>query len=167
MSAKLLILSALLLGAASAPLHAQPSPRMIKTFNDWGVYTYRNGSGSNCYVLTMAKDAQPTTVQHGDNFFLIAPKSSGSDLYPQAVMGYDLKEGSQMRATINGEVFLLTARGNGGWTAQESRDAALISALKSGSSMTLEAVSARGTQTRYTFSLSGVTAALAEADRCR
>jgi invasion protein IalB len=169
MSIKLFTLTALAFGAVSAPLYAQPSPTpsMVKTFQDWGVYSYRSGGSASCYALTMAKDAQPTSVQHGDNFFLVAPKSSGSGYYPQAIMGYDLREGSQMRATIDGEAFVMTAKGNGGWTAEESRDPALIAALRSGRSMTLEAMSKRGTQTRYTFSLSGITAALTEASRCR
>ena len=169
MSIKLFTLTALAFCAVSAPLQAQPgpTPSMVKSFQDWGVYSYRSGGSSNCYALTMAKEARPVSVQHGDNFFLVAPKTSGSGYYPQAIMGYDLKEGSQMRATIDGEAFLMTARGNGGWTAQESRDPALIAALKSGRSLTLEAVSKRGTETRYTFSLSGISAALTEASRCR
>jgi hypothetical protein len=166
---KLFALTALAVCGGFVTLHAQPapSPSMVKKIEDWGVYSYRSNGASTCYVLTMAKDARPSSVEHGDNFFVVAPKPSGAGYYPQAIMGYDLKEGSQMRATVDGQAFLLTARGNGGWTAEESRDAALIAALKSGSAMTLEAVSKRGTETSYTFSLSGITAALTEAGRCR
>jgi len=170
MSFKLAILTALALGAGfatTAIAQPSPSPSMVKKFEDWGVYSYRSNGSRTCYVLTMAQDARPASVQHGDNFFLVAPKPSGAGYFPQAIMGYDLNEGSQMRATVNGQRFLLTARGNGGWTAEESRDAALVAALKSGSSMTLEAVSKRGTETSYTFSLSGISAALTEAGRCR
>jgi hypothetical protein len=37
--------------------------------------------------------------------------------------------------------------------------------MKAGRSMTVNGVSSRGTQTSYTFSLSGVTAAIAAADK--
>ena len=42
----------------------------------------------------------------------------------------------------------------------------MIDAMRTGSNMTLQAVSRRGTRTSYTFSLSGVTAALNQAGQC-
>ena len=49
--------------------------------------------------------------------------------------------------------------GENAWTGSNGDDAKLIAALRAGSSATLTAVSARGTQTVDTFSLSGITAA--------
>lgn len=82
-------------------------------------------------------------------------------------MGYDLRAGSQMTVTIGDQTFAMVPKGNSGWTQQASSDAQMIAAMKSGSDMTLQAVSARGTQTSYTFSLAGVSAALEQAGQCR
>ncbi|CDN50824.1 Hypothetical protein NGAL_HAMBI2427_03300 [Neorhizobium galegae bv. orientalis] len=166
LSIKLFALSALALSTIAAPVLAQPIPSMVKKFDAWGLYSYKGDGGTTCYVLTTPTQMQPANVDHGDNFFLVAPKPSGSGFYPQAIMGYDLKGGSQMTVTVDGRTFALEPKGNSGWTKQESADAALVAAMKSGSSMTLEAVSQRGTQTSYTFSLSGVSAALTQAGRC-
>jgi hypothetical protein len=166
LSIKLSAFSALALSTLVAPVLAQPSPSMVRKFDAWGLYSYKGDSGTTCYVLTTPTQMQPASVDHGDNYFLVAPKPSGSGFYPQAIMGYDLKGGSRMTVTVDGQAFTLEPKGNSGWTQQESSDAALIAAMKSGSSMTLQAVSQRGTETSYTFSLSGVSAALTQAGRC-
>jgi len=166
MSIKPFALATLALSALSVPAFAQPSPRMVQKFNDWGLYSYQANGGTTCYVLTTPQQMRPANVDHGDNYFLVAPKPSGSGYYPQAIMGYELRNGSQMTVTIGDQNFVLMPQGNSGWTQQESNDAELIAAMKAGSQMTLEATSRRGTQTSYVFSLSGVSAALNQADRC-
>jgi invasion protein IalB len=157
------------LGLPAVPALAQPgpTPAMVRKYDDWGLYSYKSGSATTCYILTTPQQAEPESVDHGDNFFLVAPDPSGAGYYTQAIMGYDLRSGSPMTVTIDGRAFAMLPKGNSGWTAQASSDAAMIDAMKTGSAMTLQAVSGRGTETRYTFSLSGVTAALGEAGRCR
>ena len=49
---------------------------------------------------------------------------------------------------------------------EESREHDVISAIRSGSDMTVEAVSQRGTAITYTYSLNGVTAALKRMASC-
>ena len=167
MSIKLYALTAVAVTAVTSVASAQPSPNMVRKFNDWGVYSYQASGNTTCYVLTTPKDAQPASVNHGDNYFLVAPNQNGSGFYPQAVMGYNLREGSQMVLTIDGQSFVMLPKGNSGWTQEASYDAALINAMKAGSNMTLKATSQRGTSTSYTFSLSGVTAALNQAASCK
>ncbi len=140
---------------------------MVRKFNDWGLYSYKSGGATVCYVLTTPTKMLPANVTHGDNYFLVAPNSSGGGYYPQAIMGYDLRAGSQMTVTIGDQSFAMVPKGNSGWTQQASSDAQMITAMKSGSDMTLHAVSARGTQTSYTFSLAGISAALQQAASCR
>ena len=55
-----------------------------------------------------------------------------------------------------------------GFVEEPREEARLIEAMRRGATMRVEAVSSRGTNTAYTFSLSGVTAALRQAnDLCR
>ena len=166
MSVKLLALFPLAFSFAAAPAFAQAGPSMEREFDDWGLYSYNSGGAKRCYVLTTPQEELPATVSHGDNYFLVAPDPSGAGYYPQAIMGYDLRGGSQMTVTIDGQNFTMLPKGNSGWTEQASNDTAMIDAMKSGSSMTLKAISQRGTETSYTYSLSGVTAALNQAQSC-
>lgn len=167
MSFKTFALAPILAVTFALPALAQPVPTMVRQFGDWNLYSYQSGGSKSCYVLTVPKQALPASVSHGDNYFLVAPKPSGNGYYPQAIMGYDLQAGSQMIASVGDESFVMVPKGNSGWTQKEGDDAALISAMRGGAQLTLKAVSGRGTQTSYTFSLTGVSAALESAAACR
>ena len=60
---------------------------------------------------------------------------------------------------IGGNVFKLFSEGESAWTGSPSEDAKLVTALRGGSSAVITGRSARGTMTKDTFSLSGITAA--------
>jgi hypothetical protein len=167
MSIKPFALAPILVLTFALPALAQPSPTMVRQFGDWNLYSYQNGGSKNCYILTMPKQALPASVSHGDNYFLVAPKPSGTGYYPQAIMGYDVKSGSQMTVSVGDASFTMTPKGNSGWTERDGDDEALINAMRGGAQMTLKAVSGRGTETSYTFSLTGVSAALDGARACR
>lgn len=151
---------------ASTILPAQAQPVMVKTFGHWGVYSYTDNGRTACYALTVPRAMHPADVNHGRNFLLVAPKD-GDAYMPQAQLGYDLKTGSQVTATVGSEAFQMTPRGNVAWVSRENRDNAFVAAMKAGSTLTLEATSSRGTATQYAFSLTGVTAALQQAKACR
>lgn len=158
------ILAALALATTILPANAQPV--MVQTFGHWGVYSYDQNGKTACYALTMPRQMQPADVNHGNNFLLVAPKGAGGYM-PQAQMGYALKEGSEVTAKVGNEAFAMTPRGNVAWSSRENRDNALVAAMKSGATLTLQATSSRGTSTQYDFSLSGVTAALQRASACQ
>lgn len=158
-----LAVSAVLLSALSAS--AQPT--RIKQFDAWGVYSYGKGSGKSCYVLSVPTSQLPTNVNHGDNFFLVAPQSGASPFMPQAIMGYNVKEGSRITLTIGNDSFTLVPKDHAAWVRDPAREPALVAAMRGGSDMTLKATSARGTDTTYTYSLKGVTAALQAVRNCR
>lgn len=157
-----LAVSVVLLSALSAS--AQPT--RVKQFDAWGVYSYGSGNAKNCYALSIPVSQLPAGVAHGDNFFLVAPQAGASGLMPQAIMGYGIKADSRITVTIGSESFILVPKENAAWVRDPAREPALVAALRGGSDMTLKATSARGTNTTYTFSLKGVSAALNEVSRC-
>jgi hypothetical protein len=156
-----LVLSFTLLGALSA----KAQPVMVKQFEDWGVYSYSKGGQTVCYVLTVPKSMEPKSVDHGRNFFVIG-SAPGSGHEPQAIMGYELKPGSRVKVDIGDKTFSMFTRGKSAWVVEEAREPEVISALRSGSDMTVHAQSLRGTATTYTYSLNGVTAALKRMSTC-
>jgi invasion protein IalB len=149
--------------AASAANAAQPT--RVQQFEAWGVYSYTNNGQKSCYALSVPTTSAPASVNHGDNFFLISPQ--GQNFMPQAIMGYALKAGSDVEVAVGDAQFDFVPRDNTAWVREQGREPALVNAMRGGSSMTVKAVSGRGTATSYSYSLSGVTAALQEVRKCR
>jgi hypothetical protein len=165
MTTKTTMLATVMLAFSITPSVAQPV--MVKKFNAWGVYSYGNTGKNTCYVLTVPQDMKPSSVDHGENFFLVAPASGAAGDYgPQAKFGYDLDQDQNVIARVGEKTFRMISRGNTAWTLKESREGELVSAMRDGSTLVVEARSARGTKTRYAYSLAGLTAALKRADRC-
>ncbi|MGZ2461792.1 invasion associated locus B family protein [Rhizobium anhuiense] len=151
--------------AASVTVHAAPTK--LGTSGDWGIYAFDRDGKKTCYVLSVPKDVTPAGVDHGENYFLIAPAEGADRPEPEAIMGYPLQAGSMARITVGSKSFRMFTRDHAAWVNDTSRTPELMAALRAGSSMVLEAISARGTHTSYTYSLDGITAALARSSGCR
>ncbi|WP_394691472.1 invasion associated locus B family protein [Hoeflea sp.] len=153
--------------ALTAAAWAQ-SPNRIEQFDAWGAYSYDSAGGKVCYVLSVPISSAPTNVNHGDIFFLISQRPGQNVSYePQAMMGYPLKEASKINVNVDGRNFVLFSRGNSGWVENAAEEPQLVAAMKAGSDMTVKAVSRRGTDTSYSYSLRGVTAALNKIATCQ
>ncbi len=162
------LVSAAFLTLAMAGIAAAQSPTQIKQFNAWGAYSYNSPKGKVCYILSLPTQKQPSNVNHGDIFFLISQRPGQNVTYePQAMMGYTLKENSKVTVTIDGKNFVLFTKGESAWVENVAEEPALVSAMRAGSQMSVKATSRRGTNTNYTYSLTGVTAALKEIQNCR
>ncbi|MCF1467342.1 hypothetical protein GOZ89_21905 [Agrobacterium vitis] len=147
---------------------ASAAPRMVKQFDHWGLFSYKDGGKTVCYVLSVPSKEDPVGIDHGKNFFLIAPKKTGGvNYYPQAVMGYNVAQGSTIDVNVDDKTFQMVPKANVGWTRLEADDAKVIAAMKQGRRMTVKTTSKRGTHTTYTYSLQGVSAALKQAQACR
>jgi len=150
-------------GAASA----EASPRMISSSGDWGVYSYQRDGKSVCYALSVPKKAEPSNVDHGKNYFLIAPAEGADREEPEVIAGYPLKAGSMIEVSVGPSWFRMFTKDNTGWVNDPSRAPEFMKALRAGSTMVLRAVSARGTHTTYTYSLGGISAALDRISHCK
>lgn len=165
MSRKTCALAIFIALLSTSAIAAQPN--RIKQFDAWGLYSYGSGGTKNCYVLSVPVQQLPTSVSHGDNFFLVAPQAGQSGMMPQAIMGYTVKEGSKLTVTIGNDTFTMIPKENAAWVRDPQREPALVAAMRGGSDMTVKATSARGTDTSYTYSLKGVSAALSATSNCR
>lgn len=147
---------------------ARAQPLKLKQFDSWSVYSYKSDGKTACYALAGPTDKKPATVDHGDNFFIVAPGGTKpSSWAPQAVMGYDLKPDAGIRISIGDQNFSMFSKGNNGWMEREERGPDIVRAMKSGRDMVLHATSRRGTATTYTYSLQGITAALQSVQNCK
>lgn len=154
-----------LAGLIASSLVAQAKTDHVGDFRDWGVYQNTDLPGNRCYALTVPMKFHPAGVRHGDNFIIIS-KVSGS-YSPQLVMGYQLKANSAVNVMVDGAQFPFFSEGNRAWAENVADEARILRAMRSGKTLDVKAVSARGTQTRYTFSLMGLSASLERVDSCQ
>ena len=146
---------------------AAATPKMMATSGDWGVYSYQRDGKSVCYALSAPKESEPANVDHGKNYFLIAPAQGADRSEPEVVAGYPLKAGSMIKVSIGQATFRMFTKNNTGWVNNTSRAPEMMRALRSGRTMVLQAVSARGTHTRYSYSLDGISKALDRVAHCK
>ena len=144
------------------------APKPIKQHKAWGAYSYTDSqAGKVCYILSIPTAKEPVDRDHGDVFFLVSQKPNGQDGFePQVEVGYSLKADSEVTVTIDGKSFAMFTQGRNAWLKDLSQEPAFVGAMRAGSQMTVAGQSSRGTNTSYTYSLSGVTAALRDVSNC-
>ena len=149
---------------SAVPATAQSGGTLVSKHTDWSVYSRGDGSSKICYVLSEAKTEAPSNVNHGDIYFMVANwKNGAATEQPSFLAGYTLKTTRAPQAKVGSTNITMFAADNEAFISEGSDERRLVSKMRAGSKMTVSAVSSRGTQTRYTFSLKGVTAALRKA----
>lgn len=160
--------AAVLAAGLAASAAAAAEPVLLSTHSDWKVYTQELEGDLVCYASTPPEDAAPQNQDHGQVAFLVATwKSGAANEQPMLSVGYQLRESAPTSARVGADRFSMFTDGTEAFVYADEDQPRLVNAMKRGSTMRLETVSAEGTQTTYEFSLSGVTAALrAAADAC-
>ncbi|MGJ3231843.1 MAG: invasion associated locus B family protein [Oceanicaulis sp.] len=149
----------------AAPATAQ-EPAFQGAHNDWRVFIRGEGSAKICYALSQPTEQLPSGVDHGDVFFLVSSWADGSaEEQPSFLAGYALKPESPPRARVGSDRYTMFVSEQEGFLEESGDEDRLVSAMRRGAAMRVEAVSMRGTATVYEFSLSGVTAALDAVER--
>jgi hypothetical protein len=140
---------------------AETESKLAGKHGDWSVYTQGSGTKQICYVLSEALAKSPGNVDHGDIYFMVSNwKNGAATEQPSFLAGYDLKTTRAPKAQVGSTSLSMFAADNEAFISENRDEKKLVSKMRAGSTMTVSAVSKRGTQTRYTFSLKGVTAAL-------
>lgn len=157
------------LGLGSTAI-AQESTNRVAAKTDWSVFVEENPK--ECWSVSAptetvnTKDGKSTAVRRGDILLFVTfrPGSEGEVSFSG---GYPFAGGSTVELDVSGTKFDLFTDGEWAWSGSKDDDAKIIAALKNGTSAVLSAHSGRGTQTKDSFSLNGVSAALDEAaKRC-
>lgn len=145
---------------------ASAQPTQVATYRDWIVYTAPDGDDTICYAVTQPTQMEPTTVNHGNIFFMVANWKSGvADGQPSFMAGYPLSERPEPMVRVGSDRWDMFTAGEEGFIEASRDEERLVSAMRRGSEMRLSARSQRGTQTEYTFSLLGISNALERAER--
>jgi len=160
---KRLLLALPLCAVLAAPAYAA-DPKLEGVFTDWTVYSRAEGGDKSCYAVAKPKTSAPSNVNHGDVHFLVSNwKSGAAKEQPSFLAGYPLKTTRAPKARIGSSAITMYAADNEAFIESGSDERSLVGKMRAGATMRVQAVSARGTETSYQFSLKGITAALRKA----
>ena len=159
--------------AATGAWAQEESTNQVAAKTAWSVFEDKDPR--ECWAVSAptetvnTKDGRVVAVRRGD-ILLMTFFRPGAGVKGQVTFtgGYPFAGGSTVNVNIGGNEFEMFTEGEWAWPASTSDDAKIIAALKRGASAVLTARSGRGTITKDTFSLSGFTAAVEEAEkRCQ
>ena len=158
-------LSASLLAASLLmPVAAHAGAKLEGVFTDWSVYTKTESGERICYVIAKPTTKTPSSVNHGDVYFMVSNwKSGAAKEQPSLLTGYQLKPEIAPSAQVGRTKIPMFAAQNEAFIETGSDERKLVSNMRKGATMRVDAVSQRGTKTSYEFSLKGITAALRKA----
>lgn len=152
---------------------AQESTNLVATKTDWSVFT--EGTPKECWGVSSpretvnSRNGQPVSVRRGDILLFVTFRpGTGAKGEVSFTGGYPFADKSTVKMNIDGTNYDLFSDGEWAWPGSADADAALLAAMKRGTTATLSGASGRGTETKDTFSLRGFTAAMEEAEkRCK
>ena len=137
---------------------------------DWSVF--QGESPKECWGVSAPKesvntrDGRVVAVRRSEiQLFVFYRPDNGGKGQVTFTGGYPFAPGSTVNMTIGDTEFELFTEGEWAWPATAADEAKIITAMKRGSGAVLTARSARGTQTKDSFSLLGFTAAIEDAEK--
>ncbi|MBJ3774050.1 invasion associated locus B family protein [Acuticoccus mangrovi] len=161
-------LAALLALLVSFSAAAQGAPTLLEQFNDWEAYRFEANGQVTCYILSKPKTLSPSNRNHGDVFFFLTSRPGENVTNEVSVLvGYPFAPDSTVTVDVDGQKFTLFTKEDGAWVESTAEEQQLVTAMRAGRSMSVSGTSARGTNTSYTFSLSGVTAGSNRIQNCK
>ena len=148
---------AFLVYAATAAEAAQTLGRHA----DWTSFAHAEQNGILCFVLSQPKDRLPKNAKRDSAYFYISTRpAAGVEAEVSVKLGYPLKHGSETTITVDTTAFRLFVQGERAFAGDPQDEKKLLDAMRKGKRMVVQATSERGTVTRDTYSLAGLSQAL-------
>ena len=159
-----LALGVLLATAAAIPASADDAT-LLGTTKDWSALTSGTGGDKVCYAMAKPRSSDPRKIKRDPIYFLITDwPSRRTKSEPEAVPGYQYKDGATVTAQVGADKFAFFTQNDGAagsaWIRKRADEVRLIEAMRGGQELIVTGTSKRGTLTRDTFSLAGLGDAL-------
>lgn len=134
--------------------------RLLGEHRAWSSYGASDASGQVCFAMTKPESVTPTPDGYTQAYIYITnrPGESVSSEF-NVVAGFAFQPDSKATVNVGGQVFNLFTQNDAAWLDDASQSSALASAIRAGSSMTVEGTTAAGIKITQNYSLSGATAA--------
>ena len=153
------IAAAILAFLSVAPVEAQ-SVRLIGDYRDWSAYSASEGAGAICFALSKPQEVTPLPDGFTEAYLYLTNRpAEGVRNEFNVVAGFTFAPGSAATVTVSGQSFELFTENDAAWLLDPGLGDALASAIRAGSTLTVDATSDRGIKVTQVYSLSGATAA--------
>ncbi|KTE40706.1 MULTISPECIES: hypothetical protein [unclassified Sphingopyxis] len=148
----------LLLLLAAVPAVAFAAPRTaLGIFDGWGAF--RDPGTPRCYAIAAPSATIGTPQVKAYASVGYWPKSRiRGQFYIR--LSKARREGAELRLTIGSRRFILTGNGAHGWASDARMDAAIVAAMRSAPSMSVESSSTSGGSIADTYRLRGAATAI-------
>ena len=157
-------LLALGLGCVAASA-ADDRPTLLGVARDWSAYQAQTDNGQVCYALSKPKTTEPKKATR-DPIYVLISDWPGRHVRGEfeIVPGYQYKDGEPAVAQVGAAKVQFFTRNDGGagsaWVSDPGDEVKLLEAMRGSGSLVVSGVSQRGTHTRDTYSLNGISAML-------
>ncbi len=139
--------------------------KVLKKVKDWTLYQHGQGVDRLCFISAVPKTKKPKRVRGPVRFYVSSWPGQGIENEVSVLIGYRFAEDAVPEVKVDRKSFKMSKKGRRAYIDDPDLERQLVAAMRSGSVMTVYGKSRRGTKTADTYSLSGVTAALAEMKR--
>jgi len=142
----------------------------LGSYGDWTAYAAGGGKDKSCYALGQPKDRQPKAKLKDTTAYIFITTRPAENIRNEIAvnLGYPTKDGSAAAAEIDGDAFELITKGQNAWVREQAKEKDFVGALRGGAKLVIKASSAKGTATIDTYSLKGLSDALARvAQECK
>jgi hypothetical protein len=144
---------------------AEPTEQaiLLGQFGDWGAYTATPGGKKVCFAL--AKPTSATTDPAGrkrDPSYAFVSTRPAEKVKNEVsmIVGYPQKPGADASATIGTANYVMYTQNDGAWVKNAAEEAQMVDAMRKGTDLVINSVSALGTKTTDTYTLKGLVQAL-------
>ncbi|WP_108396708.1 invasion associated locus B family protein [Devosia submarina] len=156
--------SALLIALlAVATLTTTASAQQVRLLNEsraWSSYGANDASGKVCFAMSKPQSVSPTPDGYTQAYLYITnrPAENVASEF-NLVAGFTFQPDSVATVSVGNQSFNLFTQNDAAWLDDAAQSAALASAIRAGSSLTVEGTTAAGIKVTQTYSLAGATAA--------
>lgn len=161
-AAAILAVSAALASAATAQ-----SVRLIGDFRDWSAYSASEGTGPVCFALSKPTEVTPRPDGFTEAYLYMTNRpAEGVRNEFNVVAGFAFAPGQPATAAVGGQNYELFTENDAAWLLDPSLGESLASAIRAGSTLTIDGVTQGGIRVQQVYSLSGATAASRAIESC-
>jgi hypothetical protein len=136
------------------------SAKQIAAFKGWSAHSEGKGKTRTCWIYSEPVKDEGNYKKRG-RIYLLVTHRPGEKTFNQVqfTAGYTYKKGNSVQVAIGAKKFELFTKGDTAWAWSTKDDRNLATAMRGGARMVVTGQSSRGTKTKDTYSLLGISAA--------
>ncbi len=140
-------------------------PEQLGSYGEWGAYAAQSGRNRTCYALGQPKERTPKAKLKDASAYIFISTRPAENIHNEVAinLGYATKDGSAAVADIDGDSYELITKGTNAWVKDQTREREFVGAMRGGAKLIVKAASSKGTSTTDSYSLKGMSDALARA----